>query len=85
MNDKKLHFWVSAGAAFLMSLLTFFTGIWATLCGSLFSLGLGLGKEYGDSKSPGNYWSWADIGFDCLGILFAEAVFLVLRWLVCGK
>lgn len=74
-TDKKLHFWVSAGAAFIVSLLTIFTGKWAMLCGSLFSLGLGLGKEFGDSMSSGNKWSWADIGFDCMGIAFAEGLF----------
>ena len=73
--DKKLHFGVSAIAAFVMSLLTFFTGKWAMLCGSLFSIGLGLGKEFGDWMSPGNEWSWADIGFDLLGIAAAEGLF----------
>ena len=83
-KDKRQHFWVSAIAAFLMSMLTWFSGNWAALCGSLFALGLGLGKEYGDSKSSGDHWSWADIGFDLLGIAAAEIVFLLLRWLICG-
>ena len=84
-TDKLLHFGISAAAAFVVSLLTSFTGFWtAALCGSLFTLGLGLGKEYGDSKASGNYWSWRDIIADVAGIIAGAGLYLLGRWLCTG-
>ena len=67
-DDKILHALVSAVSALVGSLITFFAGWYCLLCGGLFSLGLGLGKEYGDSKATGNQWDWGDILFDVIGI-----------------
>lgn len=79
-TDKLLHFGVSAAAAFIVSLLTSFTGFWtAALCGSLFTLGLGLGKEYGDSKASGNHWDWWDIFADVLGMATGVGIVLLGR------
>lgn len=67
--DKFLHFIVCFGATFLMGIATFFLGQLASMfCGGLFALGLGLGKEYGDSKATGNKWDWWDIVADVIGI-----------------
>ena len=52
-KDKLLHF--------LCSLL-------ASLVDPWLAVGLGIGKEYGDSKSPVNKWDWLDILADGLGI-----------------
>ena len=51
-KDKILHFLVCFVAA---------------IFSPLFSLGLALGKEYGDSKAPGNHWCWWDILADAIG------------------
>ena len=55
----------------------------ATLVVSLVStklaLGLSIGKEYGDSKAVGNYWSWEDIAADTAGMLVGTALRI---WLI---
>ena len=53
--DLFLHF----GACFIPSLFG--------LYGVAFALGLGIGKEYGDSQAIGNKWEWIDILADVLG------------------
>lgn len=72
MKDKALHFRLCGFA-------TLVTGLPAGIvAGILFGAGLGIGKEYGDSKAPGNKWSWGDIGADALGIAAgAIAAFLI--------
>jgi hypothetical protein len=52
-TDKLLHFTLSAVFTFALSLANPIAGI-------SFTLGLGLGKEYGDSKAVGNKWDWWD-------------------------
>ena len=52
-KDKWLHFGVCAGASVVSPWL---------------GVGLGLGKEYGDSKAVGNRWDWLDILADALGV-----------------
>ena len=37
------------------------------LYGAAFAIGLGIGKEYGDSQAVGNKWDWFDILADVLG------------------
>ena len=61
MQDKLLHFGVSAVSTFALSLASPTVGI-------SFTLGLGLGKEYGDSKAPNNHWDWWDLLADVVGI-----------------
>jgi len=56
-KDKILHF----GVCFFFSLFG--------LYGVAFAGGLALGKEYGDSKSTGNKWSWGDILADTIGVI----------------
>jgi len=67
--------WMHAGVCFAATALSFLgmklffpfapsvTACW------LLPAGLGLGKEYGDSKATGNAWSWEDIVADGAGIL----------------
>lgn len=75
--DKLLHFIISLLATFIAtSLISFLGEAPALIGGSLLAIGLGLGKEYGDSKAPGNKWDWWDIAADLLGI--ATAVILML-------
>lgn len=82
-KDKVMHFSASAAAALMAGMATSFLGLLpAVLCGSLFSLGLGLGKEYGDSRAPGNVWSWGDILADLLGVIAGDAVLFLLHKVV---
>ena len=83
--DKFLHFSVCFGTTFLMGIVTFFMGMRDSMIASgLFSLGLGLGKEYGDSKAKGNSWSWGDVVADVLGIACGIGIIGVL-YLIVGR
>lgn len=70
-KDKKQHFIMCAFASLLIGLIN-------PMCGVCFGSGIGIGKEFGDSKAPGNSWSWSDLVADFLGVLagFIVAVFL---------
>lgn len=77
-EDKMIHALVCFVSTILVSSITFFAGWWNLLCGSLFSLGLGLGKEYGDSQAQGNKWDWLDILADIIGIILGVLVTYLL-------
>lgn len=79
-KDKVAHYFVCFFATVCVSIPCFKLGQWGSiLCGALFALGLGLGKEYGDSKASGNRWDWLDILADVLGIGTA-VVSLMIAW-----
>ena len=63
-KDKILHFLVCFVAAIISP---------------LFSLGLELGKEYGDSKAPGNHWCWWDILADAIGLVAGTILHIIIR------
>lgn len=44
-------------------------------------MGLGLGKEYGDSKASGNKWDWWDIVADAVGIAIGILGILIWHWI----
>lgn len=70
--DKLFHAGVCFLGTAIVSCAMFFLGeAGSILCGSWFSLGLGFGKEYGDSKASGNKWDWWDIVADVAGIAVA--------------
>lgn len=51
-KDKAKHFGVCLVAAIIHPFL---------------SIGLAIGKEYGDNTAKGNHWCWIDLLFDFLG------------------
>ena len=63
-KDKILHFLVCFVAAIISP---------------LFSLGLALGKEYGDSKASGNHWCWWDILADAIGLVAGTILHIIIR------
>ena len=63
-KDKILHFLVCFVAAIFFP---------------MFSLGLALGKEYGDSKAPGNHWCWWDIFADAIGLVAGTILHIIIR------
>ena len=77
-DDKILHAFICAIATFVsfayMSL--FFSFAPALAASPLLGIGLGVGKEYGDST-----WSWADILADGIGIASAVVLLVLLRLL----
>jgi len=58
-KDKLYHF----GICFIVSIFQ-----------PWLAVGLALGKEYGDSRSQGNTWSWGDILADALGIILGVLI-----------
>ncbi len=40
----------------------------------VFSISLGLGKEFWDSTKKNNFFSWKDLTADCLGIVLGRAL-----------
>lgn len=77
-KDKIMHSVVCFFATAIGSIATFWLGETASLfCGGLFALGLGLGKEYGDSKASGNKWDNSDIVADVVGIAIAVGILLI--------
>ena len=44
----------------------------------MFSLGLALGKEYGDSKAAGNHWCWWDILADAVGLVAGTVLHIII-------
>ena len=82
-QDKFLHAGVCFLATVVVAVSMFFLGeAGAILCGAWFALGLGLGKEYGDSKAQGNRWDWMDIVADAIGILVAVGIVLLVYNLI---
>ena len=80
-NDKIYHALVCA-AATLVSFLymrSFFAFAPALASCWLLPMGLGFGKEYGDSKASGNCWDWWDIVADAVGTVAVMAVLLTIH------
>lgn len=46
----------------------------AALISTWFAIGLGIGKEYGDSKAKGNKWDWWDILADGIGVIVGGVI-----------
>lgn len=44
----------------------------AITAGFLGAMCLGAGKEYGDSKSEGNFWSWEDMLYNAIGAVIGS-------------
>lgn len=42
------------------------------------AVGLAVGKEYGDSRAPGNRWDWQDILADVVGTVAGSALHYLL-------
>ena len=82
--------WMHAGVCFAATALTFigmhilFPFAPSIVACMLFPAGLGIGKEYGDSKAAGNSWSWADILADVLGTVAFVVIALAAHWLPIG-
>lgn len=53
----------------------------AAILSPLFSFGLALGKEYGDSKAVGNHWCNYDLIADVLGLVLGS----LIRYFIFGK
>ena len=78
-TDKILHAVVCFFATAVVGCACFWLGeAGSILCGVFFALGLGIGKEYGDSKASGNKWDWFDILADVVGIVVAVIALVVV-------
>ncbi|WP_320129593.1 hypothetical protein [uncultured Sphaerochaeta sp.] len=43
--------------------------LYEPVTGALCGIFLGIGKEDGDHKAPGNEWSWENLAVDALGVV----------------
>ena len=77
-EDKFMHALVSTVSSFLVSMCFMFMKFQCLIVGSMFTLGLGLGKEYGDSKATGNHWCCWDLLADVIGIVIGCGIALLL-------
>lgn len=82
MKDKLLHLGVCFLATISMSSILYAFGVASTLAGVTFSIGLGLGKEYGDSKAIGNKWDNKDILADLLDVMISSIIYVIIRLIV---
>lgn len=77
-KDKLLHFAVNFIVSYCISLLVYFYTL-STACATLpaffASLGLSLGKEYGDKNASGNHWCWWDLLADFIGSVIGILLF----------
>ncbi|MBD5367265.1 MAG: hypothetical protein HDR82_09780 [Bacteroides sp.] len=76
-KDKALHFTACAAVSLLTAIIIAVltkSSPGAALSGISTGLAIGLGKEYGDSKSPGNKWDWHDLLADTLGAITGAAI-----------
>ena len=77
-RDKKIHF----GVGFFVTIGIAWIGLLAAAIAVTLTIGLSLGKEYGDSKSPGNKWDWLDIAAALGGMAVALIIALPLHYLL---
>ena len=82
-RDHWKHFWICAIATlgsfgYMATFFDFSPAFWSSW---LLPMGLGFGKEYGDSQASGNKWDWTDIGADIAGTVAAMAFILLLKFI----
>lgn len=89
IGDKGVHYTVCLIYAYIITLVILFTThgnyLASFLSGIYAGTGIGLGKEYGDAKAHGNYWSWGDILADEAGTVSGTALagltyYLIALW-----
>lgn len=83
-KDKKAHLFVS----FLIATIIYLIFWWLSsdflvsmVASFTCSLGVGIGKEYGDDKSPNNKWNWWDILADIIGALLGSIWLFWIIWI----
>lgn len=77
-TDKLLHF----GVCFIINFMISTAMPSQSINGIGFSVGLSLGKEYGDSKAIGNTWDNYDLMADAAGIAIGTTTGLFINSLV---
>lgn len=75
LSDKKQHFLVCLISSLSVGLISPFAGF-------VFAMGLGFGKEFGDSRAIGNHWDWKDVGADLGGAVLGTSGAILFRFLL---
>lgn len=75
-KDKYLHFTCCMLIALIATAILGLMSNWyvGALAGLSTAMGTGVGKEYGDCKSPGNKWDWKDILADFIGAIVGALI-----------
>lgn len=86
IGDKGVHYTVCLIYAYIITLVIMFTThgnyLASSISGIYAGTGIGLGKEYGDAKAHGNYWSWGDILADEAGTVSGAALACLTYYLI---
>lgn len=83
MNDLKKHILIGFVVAFIVGAPAYldsdclFAGIWTALTSSAFA---GSVKEWCDNNTEFNEWSWADLGWTCVGGLAAALLIVLMHF-----
>lgn len=75
LSDKKQHFLVCLISSFCVGVMDPFAGF-------MVAMGLGFGKEFGDSRALANRWDWNDVLADFAGSVAGTAVSVLFRFLL---
>jgi len=83
-KDKKLHFTCCMLIALVVTFILGLLSNWyiGAIAGLLTAMGTGVGKEYGDVKSPNNKWDWYDILADLLGTVTGVVISIVIIFII---
>jgi len=82
MNDIKKHIIAGFGVALIVALPVWlecnnlFCGLWACIAGVI----AGVVKEWCDNNTEFNEWSWADLGWTCVGSLAAALLIILMHY-----
>ena len=86
-QDKLEHYVLCTAVTFITAVAVMLVGkspMWGGIVATAFTLGLALGKEFGDSRAYGNHWCWWDLLADLLGILTGNGILFgvvkLLEW-----
>lgn len=79
-KDKWLHFTCCMLIALVVTMILGMMSNWyvGALAGLSTAMGTGVGKEYGDAKSPGNKWDWKDILADLVGAAVGIVIGIII-------
>lgn len=83
IGDKGVHYSICLMFSLIITLIILLISgsYWSGILSGLYAgTGLGIGKEYGDMKAHGNYWSWGDILADMLGTISGTAITAFIYW-----
>lgn len=84
INDKLLHIAVCSLVAVIAAVITYLAdkcadkALTLAVVGCICALSIGIGKEFGDSVNPNDYWDWWDILADVVGMVVGAILIILM-------